>query len=472
VNTFDGFFLPGLRSDEVERWAELELAAGALRVRYPQLRPGVLAARAAAVRAARPLQHVPAHELPQRIAAVARLLRDPHHPLRREADRLLPLASGYSPAMLSHTLERMAIDWEVEPLQRLHAQSGGATLLDGFGPPDARGRRTMAIGPAVALHIFAGNVPGVAVTSLVRALLVKASSLGKLAAGDPVLPVLFARAAAETDAQLASALLLTYWPGGNAAAEQEALAAVDLAVVYGGSAAVQGIRERAPPELPVVLHGPRLSLAIIAREVLAGDINQLVADAAYAVAVFDQQGCVSPHLFYVEEGGETSAAAFAELLHQALLALDPTLPRGELTAAEAGAIRALRTRVELAEISGAGLTLHGDPALRATVILDPDPRPAVSCLNRTVFVKPVADAAAVSELLAPAGLPLQTVGLAASARRRTVLAEALARAGAARVTTLRDMPWPAADAHHDGRGPLAELLRWVDLETGDDEKGG
>ena len=44
------------------------------------------------------------------------------------------------------------------------------------------------------------------------------------------------------------------------------------------------------------------------------------------------------------------------------------------------------------------------------------------------------------------------------------LAEALARAGATRIAPFDAAPFPPAGWRHDGRGPLEELVRWVDLE--------
>ena len=54
-------------------------------------------------------------------------------------------------------------------------------VLDEFRPSGRGGGRQAAFGPRLAAHVFSGNVPGVAVTSLVRSLLVKAATLGKTA---------------------------------------------------------------------------------------------------------------------------------------------------------------------------------------------------------------------------------------------------------------------------------------------------
>jgi hypothetical protein len=460
----DGFFLPQLADADVVGFQYLEYGAGAVRVRYPTLAPGAATRIVERARTAAPRAR-PMTDVIQAIDAAAALLVNRAHPLRMEAERLLPAVTGYSAPMITHVLDRMAHDWRAPALQRLvDAELADPATLERPLTQAGRQRATLAVAPGLILHVFAGNVPGVAVTSLVRGLLVKAGAIGKLASGEPVLPVLFARALTEIDPRLARSLALLYWRGGADRIEDEMLAAADLVVAYGGEQAVAGIAQNAPASTPIVAHGPKLSFAVVTREALKADALQVARDAAYATAMFDQQGCVSPHFIYVEEGGGAEPAEFAGLLFQELLALDGSLPRGELTPGELTLVRDARTRAEFAEIRGDGTRLFADEALRATVILEPDARPKGSCLNRVVYVKAVADAEDIPALLGGSAIPLQTVGLAADEARSFLIGAMLARSGVTRVTALRSMPWPPAEAHHDGRGPLRELLRWVDLE--------
>ena len=44
------------------------------------------------------------------------------------------------------------------------------------------------------------------------------------------------------------------------------------------------------------------------------------------------------------------------------------------------------------------------------------------------------------------------------------LAAGLGEIGAVRICALSAVPFPPPWWHHDGQGPLASLLRWVDLE--------
>ncbi len=472
--TFDAFHLPGLEEDDVHAWTMRRLENGdALRI--PRLRPEavrrlarrLVEAREAALDGRRTDDVVAAVDgAAERLVAVDR-------PERGLALRLLPEVGRASPEMTARVLDRMAADWRRPALERLvRSELPDPAVLDGFRPdPEAgaaSGRRSRATGAPLAFHVFSGNVPGVAVTAIVRSLLVRSAVLGKTASDDPVLPVLFARALAALDPLLGACLAVTHWPGGTPDLEAAAAADAETIVVYGGSEAVAAARAVAAPGARVVVHGPRVSLAMIARDALAADTDRLAAEAATAVALFDQRGCVSPHCIYVEEGpGQAGAAAgFAERLAVRLEGLAAELPRGPLDAAEASAILQFRGAAEFRGIAGGGDTrLHGGPRLAYTVASESGAAFAPSCLNRTVTVKSVASLDDVPAALEPYRAFLQAVALECpDARRREHIATRLARTGVLRVTTLRRLPWPPPTAHHDGAPPLRELLRWVDIE--------
>ena len=461
---FDAWHLPGIETGTPET-----LEVGALTCRYPAPTPDLLQEIVHVLRAARASLAVrPVQEIVEVIDGAAARFADPADPLREEAEARITAATGYSPAMTRLVLDRMAADWRADRLRALlETELGDPGCLDGFRPvPGARTPRSArAYGPELAFHVFAGNVPGVAVTSLIRTLLVKAPSLGKLASGEPVLPVLFARAVSEVDPEAGRALAVTYWPGGSEDAEWRVLEAADTVIVYGGDETVASYRERATDRTRLVVHGPRFSVGLIAREALADDIGPVAESVARAVAVFDQHGCVSPHVVWVERGAAT-ALDFAEALADAMARVEETLPRGRIGPGEASAIQQERAAAELkGHASDASETrVLSGAGTGWTVIYDDEPAFRPSCLNRLVRVHPLDTLDEAVDLLAPAGRYLQSVAFAGPAERRDALADPLARAGATRITTFERLPWPPPDWHHDGRPPLRELIRWVDLE--------
>lgn len=396
----------------------------------------------------------------------ARFLRE-GDPLRAEAIQGVHSATGHSPAMARLIVDGMAADWRAGPLRcLLAAEFGDPGALDRF-VARADGRRSRAFGPSLTMHVFSGNVPGVSVTSLIRALLVKSASVGKTAAAEPVMAPLFVRALAEEDPGLGECVAITRWRGGDEALEAVALARADAVIVYGSGETVRSLRERTPPGTRFLGYPHRISFGVVAREALTdeGTARQLAEDAALAVATFDQRGCVSPQLVYVETGGSISPEAWATLLAAELDRLESELPRGAVTAEEAAAIRQLRARAEFAELAGSGVRLHASADGTAwTVVYDPDPGFGASCLNRTVSVRPVTSIDEIPGLVAAASTVLQTVAFAGPADRRERFAGNIGALGASRVTSFRRMPWPAPSWHHDGRPPLGDLVRWCDVE--------
>jgi hypothetical protein len=465
----DAFHLPGLEPSDIERQDENEYGRVPVRLRMPVLNAGAMtriAARVAdvggaAIRGMRP------GDIVASIDAAARRLLDPADSLRIMAEEALPAITGYSAAMVRLVLDRAARDWTAPALEALLRSEFPGGELERFVPEIGTATRTMAVPPRLALHIGSGNVPGVAVTSIVRALLVRAPSIVKTAAGEPLLTVLFARALTEAEPRLADALAVLHWPGGRSSVEDEAIAAADTIVVYGGAETVRSIRKRAPARVRIIEHGPRASVGLIGRDALADDTaaRAAAARAAWAVALFDQQGCVSPHVLWLESGA-VDAKTFASFLGEAFDAVERELPRGTLAPGEAAAVHQVRTRAEFRVMAGEDVSLFEGRSAGWTVIRDADPAFEPSCLNRTIRVKPVERLEDAAELIAPLRGFVQSVAIEGVGDRLEPLARALVAAGATRITDFRRMPWPPPAWHHDGAGPLRELVTWTDLETG------
>ncbi len=465
--TLDAFHLPGLDEAAVESWTTRDCGDG-VELHIPVLRAGAVAGLAERLRSARAsvLAERPIPDIIEAIDRAAARLLDRADPLREMAERALPAVTGYSLPMIRLVLDRMAADWRAGALARLvTSEFGGLDALDAFRADSRPGHRSRVYGPELSLHVFAGNVPGVGVTSIVRALLVRSAILAKTSRSEPVLGVLFARALAGSAPWLADCVAITHWAGGGDG-DREAAGQADVVVVYGGAEAVAAFRGNASATTRVVEHGPRLSVAAIGRDALGSEADARVAAraAAQAVATFDQQGCVSPHAVFVESGGAVEPRAFARMVAVGLAALEDELPRGRLDAAESAVIHAVRATAEFRAISGEAVELIAGAGTSWTVIWAGAGGFEPTCLNRTIRVLPVASLEDVADRIRPYRHVLQTVGLTGAGPRLDSVAHALASAGATRIAPLDRMPWPAPDGNHDGSGPLRELVRVVDIE--------
>jgi hypothetical protein len=409
----------------------------------------------------------------------ARLLA-PGDDLRERVLAELPATAGVSSAQAGHVVEGMARDWTAGGLRRLlDAEFADPGVLEEFRPSPGRGGpglrlRARPLGPAgrIGVHVCAGTVPGVSLTSLLRALLVRAPVLVKPGAGDVVLPLRFTQALGrvpgEAARRLADALAVVWWPGGaGSTLENEILAAAGHVVVYGSDETVRALGARVPVHVPVVAYPHRVGVAVVGE----ADVVASGRALARAVAAYDQRGCVSPqHAFVV--GAPAAAVAVAEATAAGLDALDRTLPPGPPVPEEAAAVQQVRGVAEMRAAGGEDVHLLRGPGTRWTVLVEPEPRFRPSCLARTIRITPVRGVEALQAALAPVAPHLQTVGTGGlGPDDEARIAELVARLGASRVAPLDDVAFPGAGWQHDGQGPLRRLVRWCGWEP-PSERGG
>lgn len=409
-------------------------------------------------------------DVAESISAAALSLCDPGTRSGASARELLTRELGWSAALVTETLERMVELWRFDALWRLiDSELGEPELLDGFRMKDGRWR--CAQGPPLLLTVHAGNVPGVAVTALVRSLLARSGSLCKLPEEEPGLVPLFARTLAGIDPLLARGVAATWWPGSEPDDGGSAwVKSAGKVVVYGGDEAVEGIRGGLSPATDLLVYGPRLGVGFLLPDASLGRAAEgLAAD----VCAYDQQGCVSPRLVWVL-GGARRLEEAAEALATALEREVARIPRPPLAASEAAELRGLRASAEFRGYVGPGsaggddapesrLMVRGPEDLRWTVLLEEGPGIRIRALPRLVQLRPAADLdAAASELAALAGR-IQAVGYAGR-ELAAALAEKAAELGASRVAPFGEVAWPPADWRHDGKQQLLPLVRWTDWE--------
>lgn len=461
--------LPGLSPQEVG-WQALSFGTGAqaLVAEVPVLEPAQLGALARRVKkaAATHLQPLPVSRIVAILdAAVARLL-DPADPYRREAERLLPVVSGYDPEMVRLGLVGFLQTFRAPQLHRFIAEDfANPKLLDEFQPA-AKGGFVRAFGPGLLAHSWAGNVPALPLWSLACGLLVKAGNVGKLPSAEPVFATLMARLLAEVHPPLADCLAITWWQGGDAASAAALFAEADTVLAYGGNEAIAQVRAQVPVTTRFLGYGHKLGFGMVARSALdALRAPQVARLAAHDVARYEQQGCYSPHQFYVERGGTLAPRAFAQYLAAELANLQHRFPRRALALEEAAAVSGWRQSQELQALSDAGCELLGTHDAAWAVAYSDMPRPlAPTGGGRSILVCAVDALGEVAPLVAPSARFLQTAGIACAPQDLFRHAEALGRAGVTRIAALGAMTTPEAGWHHDGRFNLADLVRIVEVE--------
>ena len=309
-------------------------------------------------------------------------------------------------------------------------------------------------------------MPGLPLWSLISGLLVKAGGIGKVPSAEPLFAGWFAKLLAEIDPLLADCLAIVWWKGGDAARERAVLDQADVVLAYGGTDSLGEIRGRVPATARFLGFGHKIGFGMIAREAL--DTRKAWATAhraAYDVVRYDQQGCYSPQVFFVERGGRVSPAEFSTYLAHELAAFERKFPRRALSIEEAGGVAAWRHAEETNSLTQLGRELLGSAADAWSVVHVEDAEGLVpSGLNRTVRVVAVDALADAVPRLAPFRAFLQTAGIAASPETLFHMAALLADAGVTRICALGEMTAPEAGWHHDGRFNLLDLVTMVEID--------
>ncbi|QNP49308.1 acyl-CoA reductase [Diaphorobacter aerolatus] len=464
-------WLPGLRDDEVQ-WQVLvfERDAQRLEVSVPMLTAQQMLALADRVRdaAARHLRSMTVAEIIDVIdRAMARLL-DGNDPMRQQADTWLPVVSGYDADMVRLGLTGFFKTFRALQLRRFVVEDfANPAVLDGFQPV-AKGGAARAFGPDLLVHSWAGNVPALSLWSMICGLLVKAPGIGKLASAEPLFAGWFARLLADVHPPLADCLAVVWWRGAGGEDADALYARADTVLAYGGNATLDALRRRLPVTTRFLPHGHKLGFGVIAASALdtlkAPSIARL---AAWDVMRYDQQGCYSPHVFYVERGAPVSARAFADYLAAELANLQRRFARRSLDLEEGAAVAKWQQGIEWRAMSAAegGDLLIGPNDAPWSVAFSETLQPLMpTASQRSIAVVTVERLEEVVSAVAGQRDFLQTAGVAAGPEDLYRLADLLGAAGVTRISAIGSMSMPEPGWHHDGRFNLLDLVRITEIE--------
>lgn len=414
------------------------------------------------------LSELPIEKIVDILDEASRRWLDRDYPLRRLALKTIPLITGFSKEVVE-----ASIDAEMESSLRddlwraLCLEIGNPLYLNEFHYSPHLGGLTRAFGPELIVSIFSENIPALPHLLFMRAALVKSACLGKVAGGEPIFAPLYLKTLEEIDPELAECMAVLYWQGGEEAIETVLFDQADAVVLFGGIEACRSLLEKIPRRVKTVVHGHRLGFGVIGRQKLKRENIEPLAEAvALDCSMFDQQACLAPHLYYVEEGGEVSPREFCRAVAEALERMNQRMPRGRLSASEAAAIHQLRGSYELRELKGEEVLMLASPhGTEWTVVYEKDPGVFLtSPLNRFLRIFGIEDIFKILPALKPIRHFLQNAAVTIGDRREEKFINLLGALGVARITSPGKMSVPSMMWHHDGISPLASLLRWCDVE--------
>jgi len=327
-----------------------------------------------------------------------------------------------------------------EMMEALRLELGDERMLDEFRP--YAGGLTRALAPATILHIVSGNTPHAALQTMLRGLLLGSHNLVKFPArglGD------LERFSERLPRELADKLECAreIQPGWKERA--------DAWVVFGDDDTLETLRRECSAGRIFDGHGQRVSYAVVFEDATFESCTGVARD----VSLFEQQGCMSPHVVYV--GG--NARAYAQCLAREMEAFHTAHPAPKLPLATRAALAQKRDAFEFEALSNSGVQLWKGSGW--TVVFEENPVFRLSPLDRFVFVKPLPEdlGAAVFGIRAITG----GIGIFPATPDH---AARLSQLGASRICEIGRMQQTPFSWHSESRRNLADLVQWVDYEGG------
>jgi hypothetical protein len=385
--------------------------------------------------------------------------RDPNSGWRRDLEDRLPAATGFTAPLVREGLRRALHDWTGNALRELATRElGPIDALDSASHSRISGFDTTAV-------LLAGSIPMPSLLALIAPLAVRSPVLAKAASRDPLTPHLVAQSIAKVDAELGRCIRIVDF----AAADEDcthALLEADCVCATGSDATIASVQSQVRPPRRLVVDGHRLSIAAVVPPESADRRIDLAERLAVDVALWDQLGCLSPIAVFAVDPEPSRAAALGEALAVALANAEKDWPRGPIDASTAHAIAQQRAEAELRRAAGRAIAVHVSDSTAWTVIVEDGPELRPAPLHRFIRVVPVADPKHLLDAIEPLGAHLAAVAIEGFGEGAAELAHALANLGASRVCVPGSLQSPPLDWRHGGRGVLAPLARFTDIEVG------
>jgi len=347
--------------------------------------------------------------------------------------------SGFSTPMVRAYLPTM-----IEPLRGaaladlVERELGGWAGLEDF--------RT----PRLTLHVLPSNLPGHAAIPTAVSLLSRSAVLLKPGRSDRAFAGLWVDSIRSADPEIGRCVASCYWRGGDRRVEDVVLERADLVVASGGDRAIEDLRSRCPGSF--VGHGHRVSLAVVCRD---AERRAAARSLAADVAAWDQLGCLSPQVCFVE--GDTGAArGFARAVADELRALSRRLPPGWIGQGELLESRRFREAAEWKDFASTGRHLFAvsDVVTDGCVVVEDDLSFTPTPLHRCVRVVAVSDVGEVAGVVSQHGSTLEAAGVAISSAAFAAVRDRLNRAGVPHVVRLGAMQRPTLQWEPGGRSRL------------------
>ena len=377
--------------------------------------------------------------------------------------------SNLTPAILERVYRNFATGFTRDTISRFVDVQIGREYLEGWVPQDLGGGTVLNVRAfgARAVHVIAGNSPGIGFMTILRTALTRSDSIIKLPSNDPVTTVAIMRTMIDVDPNhpVTRHLSAGYWKGGDERIEAALYQPrnIEKIVAWGGFASITHITRYLQPGIDLITMDPKHSGSIIGAEALESDerVDEVAKLAARDIGTMNQELCANARVIYVVcDERDPQQMGRLNRMGERIFAELQQLPPNISTAAKQvnselqGQLAGIAMQDEFFKIyrsaddrAGAVVVSQIDEAVEFSDILS----------NRTANLVPVASVEAALKRISAAS---QTLGVYPDSLKLQIR-DALAIQGAQHIVSLGKVMQVGAMGPQDGLQVERRMLKWI-----------
>jgi hypothetical protein len=394
----------------------------------------------------------------------------------QEAYELSRATSGLSDSIIRHHYQHIPDFFERDVVRDLAERLIGIDYLEGWVEQKATLQPEVSLSirafGARAVHIIAGNVPVVGVTTVIRNAITRSDAIIKTPSNDPLTTAAVVRTMIDMapDHPVTRHVSVAYWKGGDSAIESYLYdpRRIEKIVAWGGFAGIKHLTQYLQPGLDLITLDPKHSSTIIGPEAFADEatLGTVAKRLALDVGVLNQEGCVNARVVYVQSGTNAEGVEKANRLGQKLFAALQGLPE-HLSTPHKAFDTELKAELDALAFVDDEFKLYGGRTNEGAVIVSQSDNAVdfarmLAC--RVANIVPIDD---VETAVRSVNAYTQTIGIYPESLK-SALRDRLAYQGAQRLVslggaaTLMRTPQP-----QDGIEPLRRSVKWIVDERAD-----
>lgn len=414
------------------------------------------------------------------MSGVGALWSNKEYPRRKRMIEIMMKKGNYSREMVELALKYVSGMFSEENLKGISdADLGGSRyILDRFLNiyKDNPNMLVHAQPKGIVGHWLAGNTIVAGQISLMRSMVTKNTNIVKVSAREKYFLPIFLESFKDVTYRnekgivfnggiLSDTVFAIYFDSKDKECNRELSLISDLRVARGGREAISAILNMEKKYgTEDVIYGPKYSFMVIGKEYLENEelCRDIAQKAAADFSIWDQYACTSPHVAFVEKGGNVAPVKFAEILGEYMQKAQAILPNASVTVDNSPSI--VNNRIEYEFLDRA---IYPDSTAWTVCYSENRKEMPNPVFSRVAHVFAIDD---IFETLPQIDKYKQSVGAALKGERRNRFAEECTLRGAERCVPVGLMHTMPAGSPWDGFFNCNRMVRWVSCYGNDEEQ--